>query len=356
MKTFELLNNESTSLTNDVWPSCIASFCTELEYLKIHDKNISRDSLEVLSKRCHKLKSLELDELVSSSGLDMLLKVNRNLVSVDLHLKIITDANITFVGDIFEILGQCCPLIQDCQLVNAWLHATDIQIDTFTKGCRNLKSLWVTIYSPTTPVFIYKLLHSLRSQNTALEELALYAWGYNNVNIENIDSLSSEQSASLQSLHSLTLLGFHNLSFSYISHLLNHTTNLQNLNLSQCNLCKDGGVIRKDEGKLKYLERFELFDDSNITDESIINIIKGCHDLEYIDISGSSKLTDICVFSIAENCPNLKTINLDFYNGITLLGLIELLKKCLKLSEINLTEEDLPSFIKDQLKERQNKK
>ena len=362
LESFELENFTSSSM-NHWWPSCIASFCTDLEYLKICDKNSSKNSLEILSKRCHKLKSLDLIG-VNYLGLDNLLKVNRNLVSVDLHLKYDSNVSGTFIGDIFEILGQCCPLLQYCKLQNSKIRATDIQIDTFTKGCTNLKSLWIKKHESGFNVY-HKLLHALGRYNTALEELTLTALGSfdddNNTPTNVPNSLSIEQSTSLQSLsngfpslHKLTLNGQQNLSTSNTCYLLNHTTNLRELNLDLSQVCQDGGVITKDKGKLKYLERLELNSNRYITDESITNIVKDCYNVEYIDIIGCSKLTDTCLFSIAENCPNLETIDLEFDDvKITLLGIMELLKKCLKLTYIYSGDEELPDIIVDELKKRE---
>ena len=221
-----------------------------------------------LSEQCHQLKSLELKE-VNYLGLDKLLKVNRNLVSVNIELCYSEDP--TFMGDIFEILGQCCPLIQDCELNSSSLHATDIQIDTFTKGCINLKSLIVETKGVPSR-FIYKLFHSLSSNSAALGELKFYNYGDDNDG--NIVSVLSDQSIRLQSLskgfpllHELHLKCLKNLSTSNISYLLNHTPKLGDLDISNCNLCKDGGVITKYEGKLNHLDRLKLNNKTYITDE-----------------------------------------------------------------------------------------
>ena len=154
----------------------------------------------------------------------------------------------------------------------------------------------------------------------------------------------------------LTFSRFRKLSTSNISYLVNHTTKMRILYLSRCDLCEDGGVITKDEGKLKYAECLELNNNAYLNDESIINLVKGCHNLEYIDIENCPKLTDASLFSIAENCPNLNEIHLDFDNvNMTTLGLIELLKKCLKLSDIFSKVEKLPTVINVKLKKRKSK-
>ena len=117
-----------------------------------------------------------------------------------------------------------------------------------------------------------KLLDSLGSHNAALEKLILSNYG--SENDENSNNVTSEQSTSLQSLskgclllHTLYLYNFKNLSTSDISYLLNHSMNLSSkLTFIGCDICKDGGVITKDEGKLKYLERLELCNNLHITD------------------------------------------------------------------------------------------
>ena len=230
-----------------------------------------------------------------------------------MNLNLNYNSSATFICDILEILGQCCPQLQYCELRNLKLHATDIQIDTFTKGCISLKSLKISMRHDSSGSNVFhKLFHSLGRYNPALEELKLYDSRY-----ENNDNLSTAQSISLQSLsngcpllHTLDLYGFKNLSISDISYFLNHATKLRKLNIAYSLVCNDGGVITKDEGKLKHLKWLELLDNQHITDESIINIVKGCLHLEMIDIRGCSELTDTCLFSIAENCPNLNLVYL----------------------------------------------
>ena len=85
---------------------------------------------------------------------------------------------------------------------------------------------------------------------------------------------------------------------------MNHSIHLENLTLSHCNICDDGLIITKEADKLKYLKQLDFSDNSNITEESIINVAKRCQNLEDINIHGCDKLTDTSLFSIATNCPN----------------------------------------------------
>ena len=155
------------------------------------DDNTSNDNLEVLSTRCHKLKSLSLTG-VNFLGLDKLLASNRNLVSIKLLLN--DDLNNTSIGAIFEILGQYCPLIQNCELENFGNHATDIQICTFTKGYTNLKSLTIRYECR----FYHKVLHYLGRYSAVLEKFLL--WNCTQDSNENNNSLTTEQTNCLQSL------------------------------------------------------------------------------------------------------------------------------------------------------------
>ena len=82
-----------------------------------------------------------------------------------------TTSTLFSLGGILEILGIHCPLLQKYRVVGRVItRITDMQIETFTKGCPNLKDLYLNISSSVT---FHKLLHSLGSYNSALEKLTL---------------------------------------------------------------------------------------------------------------------------------------------------------------------------------------
>ena len=137
-----------------------------------------------------------------------------------------------------------------------------------------------------------------------------------------------------------------------VTYLVNHSSHLEILNLSFCCICDDGLTITKEADKLKYLKMLSLSFNNRITDESIINLVTGCHNLETISIFYCPKLSDTCLFTIAANCPRLKKIDLDFDdNKITKSGLQELLNKCPKLVEI-YSIDVLPNEINKELLRR----
>ena len=102
-----------------------------------------------------------------------------------------------------------------------------------------------------------------------------------------------------------------NLSTQCFNCLINNCTQLEELTLQSADICHDGLIVTKESNKLKYLKSLIIDIDKNITNESFINIIQGCHNLETIITYGSHKLlTDASLICIAANCPNLKELKL----------------------------------------------
>ena len=337
--------------------SCIARFCTKLECLEMRSVDIPDDVIEILSKKCHHFKHIALID-VCCSGIVKLLIVNAGLLSLNLQPSyLMSDSDI--LGDILVTLGLHCPLLQLCQIEGTTKHITDIQIETFTKGCPNLNELNLSFERYQMPLKIYhKLLKNFGCHNSALEKLQISVEDDGEVNNT---VLTNEQCQSLQCLSNgcplLKKIWLRNfkLSSSDISYLVNHSIHLETLVLYRCNICDDGLIITKEAGKLKYLKRLGLSFNPNVTDESIINLIKGCHNVHFIDIDYCHKLTDTSLYNIAANCPNLRKIYLPFDGiKITIVGLIELLKKCPNFFEIatGLGFKRIPDKIQKELKNR----
>ena len=348
LKELSISSSGSTLMVHEQLVPYVAAFCNELEYLSVYNEDIPGNGIESLSITCHRLKKIAL-EIIGYNEIDKLLKNNKNISYV--YLKLYTDKMV--LGDMIYLLGLNCPLLQKCNIDSATDQVTEMQIETFTKGCPKLEKLHLEVPHLKQ---IHKLLRSLGSHNQALEELYI-SEVQDNVEANNT-VLTREQSQSLQYLsNGCPLLkeayfSSFKLSTSDISYLVNHSIHLEEVSFLRCNICDDGLIITKEADKLKYLKRLDLSDNPNITDQSIINLVKGCHNLKNIYIPNRSKLTDASLFSIAANCPNLDNIVLPFDKvNITIKGLKELLKKCPKLTGIK-SFETIPKSITKELKRR----
>ena len=297
-----------------------------LEILKIEHVGICESDFESLSNICHQLKVIHLLD-INVTGLEKLLMTNRHL----LDLKIASH-NIR-VGYTFEILGQYCPLLQKCHV---WCcHGSEYnvtnnnQIETFTKGCQHLKYLNFGISDINmTPITVFdKLLLYLGKYNLLLEDLRLFDYE------EQITLVASESlkilSIGCPNLRLLHISGI-KIPAQGVCHVINNMNRLDEVAFLNCKLCEDGSIISHVNDKLKSFKHLNLSLNPYLDDESFVNLIKGCHNLECLKFTDCDDLTDDSLFNIAANCPSLKDIYLDLDN-FSYLGIIELETKCPKL-------------------------
>ena len=252
---------------------------------------------------------------------------NRNL----LQLNVKSDDDMAG-GNMLEVLGLNCPLLQTCILSfhKITSDVTDTQIEVFTKGCQYLKSLHLDFEKSKNERVADKLLWYLGNYNPLLEELEVSSL-YKSIKFCTIECIK----VFTMGCTLLRKIDFHNIKLSTqsVNHIINNVNLLEELNLYYCRICKDGFIITKDDNaKLQNLKYLDLSDSFNLTDESFINIIKGCRNLETILIYHCIKLTDASLFSIAANCPNLKKLFPISKNMITNIGLNALKNKCLQLN------------------------
>ena len=252
----------------------VATYCIHLKTLKLFYIEIPDSGLEALSNLRHQLKSIELRYVTNHLGLDKLIKANTNLVS--LHVE--GDTIALIIGDILEMLGLHCSLLQICRLKYLTSPTTDMQIETFTKGCPNLKELTLDFSEAPTFKMCQKLLHSLGNHNSALEKLHVSGLRNTQPNIGN-SILTREQCQSLQRLSNgcpllkeiyLSTSQLSSLSTSDISYLVNNSIHLENIFFGTCNICDDELIIAKEADSLKYLKHLYLSYNPNITDKSIM--------------------------------------------------------------------------------------
>ena len=298
----------------------------DLEVLKISYAEISNFGFELLSNTCHQLKVIHLSNIIFI-GLEKLLTANINLINLSLTSD--NRSNKLCLGNIFQALGQNCSRLQKCSILchnEIENNTTNIQMETFTKGCRCLKylNLDITMVTAVKTSFFDKLILCLGMYNPLIEELQLACEG---------DTVTSNSlkcfSVGCPGLKKFEINKL-DLSTQGINYLINNTTQLEILILESCLICNDGITITKANDKLKYLQYLGLSTNYDITDESFVDLINGCHKLGTIDIGSCSKLTDTSLFSIAANCPDLKYLHFGKYrnNYFTNHGMNELRTKC----------------------------
>ena len=254
---------------------------------------------------------------------------NRNL----LQLNVKSDDDMAG-GNMLEVLGLNCPLLQTCILSfhKITSDVTDTQIEVFTKGCQYLKSLHLDFEKSKNERVADKLLWYLGNYNPLLEELEVSSL-YKSIKFCTIECIK----VFTMGCTLLRKIDFHNIKLSTqsVNHIINNVNLLEELNLYYCRICKDGLIVTKDRGKLQHLKYLDLSYNHNLTDESFINIIKGCRNLETILIYHCIKLTDASLFSIAANCPNLEEHFKESNKSFTNIGYNELKTKCLQLDFTN---------------------
>ena len=306
---------------------------SSLKVLKVDYIEITKNGFKLLSKTCHQLKVIELKH-TRIRGIEKLLMTNRNLLKLNVTDE--CDRN----GNILEVLGQYCPLLQSCSLSYTKIikYITKTQIETFTKGCQYLKSLCLYLRTAflvetATVTMFDTLLLNLGTYNPLLEELELSSV-YSNIKMCTMETMKHFSMGCLL-LRKIMFMNM-NLSTSVcITHLINNCTLLEKISLDNCQICDDGIIITKANNKLQNLKSLDLSFNGKLTDESFINIINGCNILEGINFCACDKLTDASLISIAANCPNLKRLNFDQYKSFTKIGLNELKTKCLLLELSN---------------------
>ena len=331
----------------------VATNCQQLEFLTMSNVQIPEGGLELLSTTCHQLQKINLIGEEDMQGLNKLIQVNKSLT----HL-IIESTRMREIGVMFENLGQHCSQLQTFKFKSSSttkFEVTHAQIETFTRGCPKLETLSLVFDIALSTSKYDKLFHCLSNYNPSLESLSVLPF--------NLSTLQPSETVINDSLRCLSngfpLLSRISISDSNtriscqaITYLVNHSIHLKFLDLSYCCIHDDGLIVTNETDKLKYLKSLDLAG-ADITDESIINLVKGCHNLEEIYIQGCPKLTDTSLFSIAANCPQLKIIQLDFYgNRITNRGLQELLDECPKLIKIDSRGKALPYEIEKELMRR----
>ncbi|KAL3080734.1 hypothetical protein niasHT_034684 [Heterodera trifolii] len=86
------------------------------------------------------------------------------------------------------------------------------------------------------------------------------------------------------------------------------------------------------------LRALNLFSCPNITDETVADVAKNCHQLEFISLSNCKEITDLAIVSISQGCPKIRDLELAGCTNLTDSGFVQLSKTCHELERIDLEE------------------
>lgn len=75
-----------------------------------------------------------------------------------------------------------------------------------------------------------------------------------------------------------------------------------------------------------------------VGDEGLLEIAKGCHQLEKLDLSQCPAITDKALFAIAKNCPNLTDLTIESCSNIGNAGLQAIGQGCRNLKSVSLKD------------------
>ena len=100
-----------------------------------------------------------------------------------------------------------------------------------------------------------------------------------------------------------------------------------------------------------YCDRLHTIDLSytNITDEGLASLGKGCKALKSINISNMKNISDKGVCELAERCPKLENVNLQDCDKITDISATRLAKHCPKLHTVNFASTQITDYGLDRL-------
>ena len=90
------------------------------------------------------------------------------------------------------------------------------------------------------------------------------------------------------------------------------------------------------EGRFSELQSLNLWGCKNITDASLLKVVKQCSNLQSLDLTGCENITDASLAKVGRGCSNLLLLNLSYCQNITDASLSEVGRGCSNLQTLNL--------------------
>jgi hypothetical protein len=191
------------------------------------------------------------------------------------------------------------------------------------------------------PLFL-EIVGSCVWQGDKNRELSSFAisWLYNrSIKIRHLKFKRSETDIAMKvsrfgsSLHQLSISD-PNIVDESIIEIVANCLNLQSIELLDCSIT-DKSIIRLAECCPDLHSIFVSFC-ANITDTSIIRLAEKCTKLQILDLSGCINITDASIVKLAERCPMLHSLDLSLCPHVTDAGIIRLSEGCPKIKRLRL--------------------
>ncbi len=155
-------------------------------------------------------------------------------------------------------------------------------------------------------------------------------------------------------LKEITLQRCPNISAQNLSNLLIHCSKLENLDLRGMDISRM--MIRTIAQHGRYLKDLCLnhvnfkADISAFTDVEVKALVKGCPNLEKLDISGAVDVTDKGLMEVAKHSKQLKVFTFSRAKKITYIGIKSLAENCSKIKGIFLKDSQVKDYHTEALK------
>ncbi len=145
-------------------------------------------------------------------------------------------------------------------------------------------------------------------------------------------------------LEGLIVLGNQNFNSQSLINLSRGCPNLQELDITGCELYGEVEPFIELGNNCPHLKIFKCYggqfggdNDYGINDDGLIELVRRCRELEVLSLLRCN-LTDRSILEVARNCPNLKHLNLEESPKITDISMIKIAKNCPQLEELILDE------------------
>uniref|UniRef100_A0A914HZX8 F-box domain-containing protein n=1 Tax=Globodera rostochiensis TaxID=31243 RepID=A0A914HZX8_GLORO len=226
---------------------------------------------------------------------------------------------------VVESLAKRCGSFLKVLSLKGCENVQDNAMRSFAAKCPNIEQLTLTkckLVTDSTCEYIGRYCHRIvmidLENCTLITDIALKFIGEGCKRLEEINLSWCEQisdigiayvAKSCPNLHTLFCKGLDNLS-------------------SQC----FGQLVMPE------LRALNLFSCPNVTDETVADVARNCHQLEFLSLSNCKEITDQAIVSISHGCPKLRDLELAGCANLTDSGFVQLAKNCHELERMDLEE------------------